>query len=104
MDDMATLLKVVAAIQSAWEDGCPVAGVTNADQEQLAQIALRRWNSFARRHKKGGEEEQTEDLAKGLRDTYEADRELVGPLMTDYRHLASVIAGVLLAEEARAGG
>jgi len=104
MDDVATILRAVAAIRSAWDAGCPVASVTSADQEQMAQISLRRWNSFARRHKKGDKEGQVEDLARGLCNAYEADLELVGPLMEDYRYLASVIAGVLPAEEARAGG
>lgn len=99
MNEVVANPKIVAAIKSAWEEGCPVAGVTSADQEQMAQIALRRWNSFTRRHGKGGEEQKVEDLAKGLRSAYEADRELVGPLMTDYRYLAFVIAGVLLVEE-----
>ena len=99
MDDAVAIPKIVAAIKSAWEEGCPVAGVTSVDQEQTARISLRRWNSFTRRHRKGGEEQKGEDLAKGLRDSYEADRAPVGPLMEDYRYLASVIAAVLLAEE-----
>ena len=99
MDDTAAIQRIVAAIESAWDAGCPVTGLTSADREQTAHISLRRWNSFARRHKKGGKGEQVEDLAKGLRDACEADRDLVGPLMTDYRYLASVISGVMLAEE-----
>ena len=99
IDDVVAIQKIVAAIKSAWEEGCPIAGGTSADQEQMAQISLRRWNSFTRRHRKSGEEQKGEDLAKGLRDAYEADRALVGPLMEDYRYLASVIAAVLLAEE-----
>jgi len=99
MDDTVVIPRIVAAIMSAWDEGCPVAGGTSADQEQMAHASLRRWNSFARRHKKGGKEEQVEDLAKGLRDAYEPNRDLVGPLMTDYRYLASVISSVLLADE-----
>jgi hypothetical protein len=38
---------------------------------------------------------RVEDLAKGLRDTYEERRELVGPLIEDYRHLAAVLANEL---------
>ena len=99
MDDTAAIQRIVAAIESAWDAGCHIASGTGADRERMAQISLRRWNSFARRHKKGGKGEQVEDFAKGLRDAYEADRDLVGPLMTDYRYLASVISGVLLADE-----
>ena len=33
-----------------------------------------------------------EDLAKGLRDHFEENPQLVGPLMDDYRHLAGVLA------------
>jgi hypothetical protein len=43
-------------------------------------------------------EARVEDLAKGLRDAFEADRQLVGPLMEDYR----VLARTLGAEFARA--
>ena len=99
MDDAVAIQEIVAAIEGAWNKGCPVAAQTNTAQVHMAQISLHRWNSFARRHKRGDKEKRVEDLAKGLRDAYEADRELVGPLMTDYRYLASVIAAVLLAEE-----
>ena len=99
MDEASALPKIVEAIKSAWEKGCPVAAGTNIEQEQMAQISLRRWNSFVRRNKGGSEEQQVEDLAKCLRDTYETDRALAGPLIADYRYLASVIAAFLLAEE-----
>ncbi len=99
MNDVAVISRLVMAIQCAWGEGCPVAAATRVDQEQKAHVALRRWNSFARRNKKGSLEQQVEDLAKGLRDAYEANRELVGPLMTDYRYLASVLAEILLVEE-----
>ena len=65
----------------------------------MAQISLRRWNSFARRRKKGDKAEQVEDLAKGLRDAHQGKPEFVGPLMTDYRYLAFVISAALSAEE-----
>ncbi len=41
-------------------------------------------------------EHRLEDLAKGLRDHFEPDPKMVGPLMEDYRYLASCIASVLL--------
>ncbi len=99
MDDTAAIQRIVAAIESAWDAGCHIASGTDADRERMAQISLRRWNSFARRHKEDGNEEQVEDLAKGLRDACEADRDLVEPLMKEYCYLASVISGVMLAEE-----
>jgi hypothetical protein len=43
-------------------------------------------------------EARVEDLAKGLRDAFEAGRQLVGPLMEDYRFLARTLG----AEFARA--
>jgi len=36
-----------------------------------------------------------EDLAKGLRDRFQVDPSLTGPLMEDYRHLAGRLAAVL---------
>ncbi len=38
---------------------------------------------------------RVEDLAKGLRDRFESEPTLTGPLMTDYRHLAIQLAAVL---------
>jgi hypothetical protein len=67
-------------------------GQPNGDgHEAMARIALRRWRSLSRRHKNRpglSEREVVEDPAKGLRDAYEPDRRLVGPLMEDYRHVA----------------
>jgi hypothetical protein len=39
--------------------------------------------------------DRIKDLAKGLRDRFERNPQLVGPLMEDYRYLASRIAEVL---------
>ena len=36
-------------------------------------------------------EQRIEDLAKGLRDRFEKNPKLTGPLMADYRHLATKI-------------
>jgi hypothetical protein len=76
------------AVKAAWEEGCPVAG---GDPEKKARIALRRWRSFERRRGT----DRVEDLAKGLRDHFEADPREAGPLMEDYRYLASCLASVL---------
>lgn len=82
----------------AWEKGCPVAGQDQDAFEETADIAIRRWDSFERRHRKRlGYPGRLEDLAKGLRDRFERDPKLTGPLMEDYRWLASRIAEVLSA-------
>lgn len=72
--------------------GSPVLRPENVD-DALA-VAVRRWRSFQRRNTKraGDLEARTEDLAKGLRDRFEEEPHLVGPLMEDYRFLASVLA------------
>jgi hypothetical protein len=44
---------------------------------------------------------RVEDVAKGLRDAFERDRRLVGPLMEDYRDTASALVDVLEAYEAK---
>lgn len=92
-DDLTLVLAVVTAASTA---GSPVAGRDEASQRELAAVALRRWGSYERRAKRStGKEHRVEDLAKGLRDAFEADRSLVGPLMTDYRWLAERIAKAL---------
>jgi hypothetical protein len=89
------LQALLAAVNRAWEEGCPVAGPKA--QVQLASTALRRWRSFGRRAGKRlpSGDARIEDLAKGLRDSLEPDRSLVGPLMEDYRYLARVLAPIL---------
>jgi hypothetical protein len=75
-----------------------VAGQDQAAFEETADIAIRRWDSFERRHRKRlGHPGRVEDLAKGLRDRFERNPKLTGSLMEDYRHLASRIADVLSA-------
>lgn len=80
--------RVVAAIQAAWDDGCPVA----SDPEGTATVAMHRISSAGRRLRGAPDREQRiEDLAKGLRDRFEKDPKLTGPLMADYRYLATKI-------------
>jgi hypothetical protein len=75
-----------------------VAGQDQDAFEELAAVAIRRWDSFERRHSKQlGYPGRVEDLAKGLRDRFEHYPKLTGPLMEDYRYLASRIADVLRA-------
>ena len=67
-------------------------GYTNS--RAWAQVALRRWQRFDRRSrvKQPTFDHRVEDLAKGLRDAFESDPRLVGPLMEDYRFLARLLA------------
>lgn len=89
----------MAAIAAAWDAGCPVAGTNDDEFRQKADIAVRRWDSVGRRHRGAflSAEERVEDLAKGLRNRFENDGNLVGPLMDDYRYLAGQIAEALSA-------
>ena len=102
MGDEDVLRELRAVMAQLWEDGCPVATPhPPLGHENTAKLAVRRWRSFQRRvHGKSWKrEERVEDLAKGLRDAYEADRHLVGPLMEDYRHLAHRLADVLMSAD-----
>ncbi|SFH47155.1 hypothetical protein SAMN05421678_118142 [Actinopolymorpha cephalotaxi] len=80
-----------AALLGLWRDGSPV--VRPKAIEKTIALGWRRWRTFGRRHAKrsGDFEAQVEDLAKGLRDAFEADRQLVGPLMEHYRFLARTL-------------
>jgi hypothetical protein len=46
---------------------------TEWDRE-AAQVAVRRWRSFGRRHKSGGYEARVRDLARGLVERLDPDR------------------------------
>ena len=93
--------RLISVIGHAAAEGCPLAypGARDAREVwgEMADIALRRWRTFDRRHKKkrSSRTDRMEDLAKGLRDAGETDRHLVGPLMEDYRYLAAELAAVL---------
>jgi hypothetical protein len=97
MDDAPLIQHLALALERLWDDGCPVAGSDAGSWQGTARVALRRWRSFDRRSKRKlpTREEHIEDLAKGLRDAFERDPRLVGPLMEDYRHVARTLAGVL---------
>lgn len=87
---------VVATIGRAWDAGCPVAGQDLDQRTMQANVAVRRWRSASRRHRrKPTHQGMVEDLAKGLCDAFEVDPKLVGPLMEDYRYLAARIADVM---------
>jgi hypothetical protein len=84
--------KVHARVVESWEQGCPVA----RDAERVADIALRRWPSSARRGTKVDDHAaKVSDLAAGLIQTLEPDPTLVGPLKKDYLWLAEQIAEVI---------
>ena len=86
------IAEVVAAIAQVWEEGCPVA----QHAEQLAPVAIRRWNSSERRGVKATDvDARIRDLAKGLAAHFEPDPKLVGPLMRDYELVAKRVAAVL---------
>lgn len=80
------------ALLGLCQAGSPVLRPEKVD-DALA-VAVRRWRSFRSRNAKrvGDLDAMTEDLAKGLRDRFEEEPHLVGPLMEDYRFLASVLA------------
>jgi hypothetical protein len=87
---------VIAAVAAAWDAGCPMAGQTPKEFEEAADVAIRRWGSVTRRHRKPlTHEQRVEDLAKGLRDRLDPNPELVGREMAEYRYLARCIAAVL---------
>ncbi len=89
----AVCKETVAAASSV---GCPVAGQSDDDHAEIAATALRRWFASERRLKPAASyAERVEDLAKGLRDRFESDPSLVGPLMEDYRWLALQIADTI---------
>lgn len=78
------------------QDGSPLVRPENADT--VIEVGWRRWQTFERRRPNAGKkwDQRLEDLAKGLRDAFESDRRVVGPLMEDYRHLASTLGQVLV--------
>lgn len=88
---LALARKAMAALD---KDGCPVVAPETA--EEMIDIAWRRWQSIERRHQKGRRSfgDRVEDLAKGLRDAFEQEPSLTGPLMDDYRHAAATLGRV----------
>lgn len=67
-----------------------------AEQGQaMAEVAVRRWRSFDSRTKvkRPSFEDRVDDLARGLLKRFEDQPELAGPLIEDYRYVASLIAG-----------
>jgi hypothetical protein len=75
-----------AAVERAWQEGCPVAGPPHA---KAADVCIRRWRSLERRGiNRTDRSKMIHDLAIGLVSAFENDPKLVGPLIVDYEHLA----------------
>jgi hypothetical protein len=67
--------------------------------DEIASVAIRRWESYSRRFKKPNRvtfEERLNDLAKGLAAHFEPDIPYTHP--ADWRGLAKVLADVLNAD------
>lgn len=94
--------RIRAAVRAALETAGGPAGVSDVI-DQATEISLRRWRSYDRRarQRRPTDADKIEDLAKGLRDAFEPDRNLVGPLMAEYRWSAQAVAAVLLQEAAQ---
>jgi hypothetical protein len=93
-DDVSaeTLARVIAAIARASNEGCPVA----SRPEEIAPVAIRRWDSSSRRGLKPSDRKgRIRDLAKGLVAYFDFEPTLVGPLQKDYEYLAACVAEAL---------
>jgi hypothetical protein len=89
---------IAEKIRWARDDGCPVAASTESSALEMAAIARRRWNSFARRNKNVSDtlENRINDLARGLAEKYtDGGWPMVGPLISDYRWLSEQITPIL---------
>ena len=93
--DHVTLAAVIAAIDTARRDGCPVAYNPDND-EKTARTAIRRWRTSARRGiDQSDHAARLRDLANGFVEQFENDPKLVGPLIRDYEYLAAETAKAL---------
>jgi hypothetical protein len=90
--------RLLIVVEAACLAGSPVAGQDDKNRREIVTVTMRRWRSFSRRsarHDHATYAERVEDLAKGLRDRFEDEPRLAGPLMEDYRRLAAELATVL---------
>jgi hypothetical protein len=81
--------RAIAAVEAAWDDGCPVVSHEATKRQKVASLALRRIRSFERRGIASADE--IKDLASGLIVQLEENPRLVGPLRADYEYLAAKI-------------
>lgn len=87
--------RVAEVIRWAWDQGCPVASPNGQWPDEMVSVALRRWRSVGRRHRKITREIRINDLANGLIAAFESNPKLVGPLKVDYLWLSEQICRVL---------
>ena len=80
---------VVAAIDRAWEEGCPVAG----HSDKFSLIALGAYSASQKRGENEGE--IVSRMVRRLIDEFETDPKLVGPLRLDYEYLVGKIVAAL---------
>ena len=92
--DQAVLHTARAALLELCESGSPVVRPDTVDE--ILAVAVRRWQSFHRRNSDRAPDvnTRTNDLARGLLNTFEPDPTLAGPLKSDYHHLAATLATV----------
>lgn len=85
------------ALVELCESGSPVVRPETVDK--ILAVAVRRWQSFHRRNDRTPDiNTRTNDLAKGLLNTFEPAPTLAGPLQSDYHHLATALANVFATE------
>lgn len=92
-----TFAKARDAFAELLRNGSPV--VRAGHEDETVVLAWRRWSSYGQRRNRTDLHAQIEDLAKGLRDKFENEPRLTGPLIEDYRHLASVLASVFSSDD-----
>lgn len=84
---------LAAAIDAESRRGNPVGW----PREDMAQIAIRRWSSYSRRHPKvkhPAEEDRALDLAKGLQSHFEPD--IPYTPKSEWLHLAKILQAILV--------
>ncbi len=97
MIDDATRSKVYAAVEKAWDSGCPVAGHAEATTETVLKLLQSASNRKVKRKTPlDSGQEMRRYLANGLVRAFEEDPKLVGPLIADYFYLADEILEALL--------
>jgi len=94
--DPSVLRDAAAAVGVCWNEGSPVASASPEQWNKIAHVAFKRIRSFDRRgvaaHDRAA---QVHDVAKGLMEQFEADPNLVGPLIIDYERVAERVLDVV---------
>jgi hypothetical protein len=87
---------VIAPLVAAVERLNAAGDIWGSAGEEIARLALRRWESYARRHKKTKRvthDQRVLDLAKGLQAHFEPD--IPYTPLSDWYHLAQTLAPLL---------